>query len=80
MGFFPSREQVELYRKLYPVGTRLELVVMDDPLAPPVGTRGTVAGVDDAGDILMNWDNGSGLKLIPGEDVFCRAVEKTGGD
>lgn len=27
-------------------------------------------GVDDAGSILIKWDNGSGLILIPDEDIF----------
>lgn len=70
---FPKREQIDFYRKMYPAGTRLKLVSMDDPQAPPEGTLGTVVGVDDLGDILMNWDNGSGLNLVPGKDVFCRA-------
>ena len=38
---FPSKETVERIRKEYPVGTRVELVQMDDPQAPPVGTKGT---------------------------------------
>ena len=41
---FPSKETVERIRKEYPVGTRVELVQMDDPQAPPVGTKGTVLG------------------------------------
>ena len=44
---FPSKETVKRIRKEYPTGTRVELVRMDDPQAPPVGTRGTVRGVDD---------------------------------
>ena len=39
---FPSKETVERIRKEYPVGTRVELVRMEDPQAPPVGTKGTV--------------------------------------
>lgn len=37
---FPSREIVEQVRREYPVGTRIELVKMDDVQAPPVGTKG----------------------------------------
>ena len=59
-------------RVAYPVGTRVVLDAMDDPQAPPVGTVGTVRGVDDAGQILVGWDNGSGLNLIPGVDFFHR--------
>ena len=44
-----SRETVERLRKEYPVGCRVELVRMDDPQAPAIGTKGTVRGVDDIG-------------------------------
>ncbi len=57
-------------REQYPEGTRVELLQMDDPQAPPVGTRGTVVGVDDTGSILVNWDSGSGLNVIYGIDVI----------
>ena len=60
----------ESLRRRLPKGTRLVLVEMDDPQAPPVGTKGTVEGVDDAGHILVRWDNGSGLNLIPGHDRY----------
>ena len=66
---FPSRETIERVRKDYPVGTRVELIQMEDVQAPPVGTLGTVLGVDDTGSLLMRWDNGSGLKVIYGEDL-----------
>lgn len=66
---FPSREIVERIRRDYPAGTRVELVRMDDVQAPPVGTKGTVKGVDDTGSLLMRWDNGSGLNVVYGEDV-----------
>ena len=66
---FPSRETIERVRKDYPVGTRVELIQMEDVQAPPVGTLGTVLGVDDTGSLLMRWDNGSGLNVIYGEDL-----------
>ena len=66
---FPSREIVERIRREYPAGTRVELVRMDDVQAPPVGTKGTVKGVDDTGSLLMRWDNGSGLNVVYGEDI-----------
>ena len=43
---FPRRETVERIRQEYPVGCRVELLRMDDPQAPPIGTCGTVIGVD----------------------------------
>lgn len=54
----------------YPAGTRIELLNMDDVQAPPVGTRGTVEGVDDIGNIMVRWDNGSSLNLVPGVDEY----------
>ena len=66
---FPSRETVEKVRAEYPIGTRVELVKMDDVQAPPVGTKGTVRGVDDTASLLVDWDNGCGLNVIYGEDV-----------
>ena len=54
----PSNAQVERIRREYPAGCRVELVKMDDVQAPPVGTRGTVLGVDDTGSLLMSWDTG----------------------
>ena len=50
---FPSKAVVEVLRRQYPVGTRVELVRMDDPQAPPIGTKGTVRGVDDIGSIMV---------------------------
>lgn len=70
---FPSKEIVEKVRAEYPVGTRVELVKMDDAQAPPVGTKGTVKGVDDTASILVAWDNGCGLNVIYGVDK-CKKV------
>lgn len=71
---FPSREIVEQVRKEYPKGTRVELVQMDDFQAPPIGTRGTVKGVDDTASIMVSWDNGSSLHVVYGEDS-CRKLD-----
>ena len=71
---FPSKEIVEKVRAEYPVGTRVELVHMDDFQAPPIGTKGTVRGVDDTASIMVRWDNGSGLNVVYGEDV-CRKLD-----
>ena len=72
---FPNKAVVESIRSQYPAGTREELVQMDDAQAPPVGTLGTVWGVDDTGSIMVHWDNGSGLNVVYGVDV-CRKVSK----
>ena len=71
---FPSRETVERIRTQYSVGCRVELVRMDDPQAPPVGTKGTVRYVDDIGSLGIAWDNGSSLQVVYGEDL-CRKLE-----
>ena len=52
------------------------LVRMDDPQAPPIGTLGTVLGVDDAGSLLMRWDNGSGLNVVYGEDIVRKVGDR----
>ena len=73
---FPSREIVERIRREYPAGTRVELVRMDDVQASPVGTKGTVKGVDDTGSLLMRWDNGSGLNVVYGEDIVRKVGDR----
>ncbi len=72
---FPSREIVESIRKSYPMGTRVELVKMNDPQAPPIGTFGTVTGIDDTASIMVHWDNGSGLHVVYGEDIVKKVAE-----
>ncbi len=69
------RETVKRLRREYPVGCRVELVQMDDVQAPPIGTKGTVRGVDDIGSIMVRWDNGCGLSVAYGEDM-CRRIEE----
>jgi len=71
---FIKREIVERLRKQYPVGTRVELVRMKDEQAPPIGTQGTVNGVDDLGSIMVSWDNGGSLSVVYGEDL-CRKID-----
>lgn len=72
---FPRKETVERLRREYPTGCRVELLRMDDPQAPPIGTKGTVKGVDDTGSILVRWDTGGGLNVVYGEDECRRVVE-----
>jgi len=70
-----SRAVVAALREAFKPGTRVELIQMDDAQAPPIGTQGTVKGVDDVGSIMVSWDNGSGLSVVYGEDV-CRIISK----
>ena len=69
-----SKEALQTLRERLPKGTRVELLQMDDPQAPPIGTKGTVRGVDDIGSIMVAWDNGCGLSVAYGEDI-CRRCD-----
>ena len=61
-------------RKEFPQGTRVELIKMDDPYSTlKAGDKGKVAFIDDLGTIHVNWDNGSSLGLVYGEDI-CRKL------
>lgn len=70
---FPKKEIVNNIKKMYPKGTRVKLIDMDDKQAPPVGTKGTVTFVDDIGTIHVQWDNGSSLGVAFGEDS-CKKI------
>lgn len=75
--FSEWREQAKRSRELYPPGTRIELLGMDDPFAPiEPGTRGTVRMVDDAGQLHMQWDDGRTLAVVPGEDSFRKLTDE----
>lgn len=69
----PNKEIIEKLRKEYPHGSRVKLLAMDDAQAPPVGTLGTVIGVDDSGSLMVHWDNGSSLHLLYGVDKYMKA-------
>lgn len=62
---------VATIKSIYPAGTRIKLINMNDPWHPvEPGTEGTVQLVDDIGQIHMKWDNGRTLALVPGQDEF----------
>ena len=63
---------VKTLKSLYPNGTRVKLLEMEDPFAPPIGTLGTVIGVDDIGSILVSWDNGQSLNVLYGTDKIMK--------
>ena len=65
-----SKEIIEKLKEIYPSGTRVKLIQMEDVQAPPKGTLGTVYGVDAIGSILVKWDNGSMLNVIFREDLI----------
>ena len=61
-------------KKHYTKGKKIRLISMDDVQAPPLGTQGTVTGVDDIGTIMVDWDNGSKLGVVLGEDI-CKKIK-----
>lgn len=70
-----KKDELTALRSRYPAGTRVELVQMDDVQAPPIGTKGTVTGIDDTGSLLVDWDNGSGLNVIYGIDRVRKVAD-----
>ena len=72
-----QRRIAESTKKLYPPGTRIELINMKDPYAPvPAGTRGTVKFVDSMGTIFPEWDNNRTIGIVPGEDSFRKLTQE----
>lgn len=69
-----NRKIIERLRARFPRGCRVELLRMEDPQAPPIGTSGTVIGVDDLGTVHVKWDNGSSLGVAFREDD-CRRID-----
>ena len=65
---FPNKETVARVRAQFTSGTRVQLLEMDDPQAPPVGMKGTVRWVDDTASLCVEWDNGSTLNVVYGQD------------
>lgn len=72
-----QRRIAERTKKLYPPGTRIELINMKDPYAPVTsGTRGTVKFVDSMGTIFPEWDNNRTIGIVPGEDTFRKLTQE----
>jgi hypothetical protein len=69
LGTKERQRIVNELKTFYPIGTRVELLSMNDPhITIPIGTEGTVRSIDDIGTIFVTWDNGSGLGVVYGED------------
>ena len=69
-----QRRIAESTKKLYPPGTRIELISMKDPYAPV--PAGTVKFVDSMGTIFPEWDNRRTLGVVPGEDSFRKLTQE----
>jgi len=72
---FPKENELARLRQEYPVGCRIVLDEMDDPYRKmPAGLQGVCRGVDDAGNLLAGWDNGSSLSVAYGADYAVKIV------
>lgn len=57
-------------------GRRVRLIRCDDPYTRLVsGDEGTIVYEDSIGTLHVNWDSGSSLGLVPGEDYWTLLPE-----
>ena len=67
-------EMLKQLKEYYTPGARVMLIRMSDPYTNlRLGDCGTVTLVDDIGTIHVNWDCGSSLGVVFGEDE-CRRI------
>ena len=65
------KKNESLYNPKDVIGKRIRLIKMDDEYTDLTeNSLGTIKGVDDMGHILVRWDNGSSLSIIPEVDEF----------
>ena len=69
-----SSRILAMLKEKFVSGTRVVLVkINDDYSTLKEGDKGTVVMVDDIGTIHVDWDNGSSLGVVFGED-FCHKI------
>ena len=69
-----SSRILAMLKEKFVSGTRVVLVKMNDDYSTlKEGDKGTVVMVDDIGTIHVDWDNGSSLGVVFGED-FCHKI------
>lgn len=67
----PSKDYIEHLREKHPEGSRVQLVTLNDPYSKlKPGECGVLRRIDSMGTHHVDWDSGSGLGLVPGEDSF----------
>ena len=65
----PSRDLVNSLKVMYPTGKRVRLNHTSDSYTKMCGGElGTISFVDDIGTIFIDWDCGSKLGMVFGED------------
>lgn len=65
-----NQSQINLLKKHYKQGNRVQLLSCKDNHQLKVGDRGTIKKIDDLGQIQVTWDNGLQIPLIYGVDEF----------
>ena len=66
-------EVLKRIREQYPIGCTVEIIEMCDPYRDmPAGLRGTVPHAADSGTVFADWENGSTLGAVFGEDRIRR--------
>jgi hypothetical protein len=66
----PQQDEVKQLKDKYKKGQRVRLIRMDYEEPVKSGTLGIIFGIDDLGQIIVEWDCGSELSLIPEVDEF----------
>ena len=57
-------------------GDRVRLIRTSDAYTSLLsGAQGTVRRIDALGTVHVNWDSGSRLGLVPGEEIFTTTVK-----
>ena len=71
-------EEKRLLLQMYPIGSRIKLIKMDDPFCKlEKSDEGTVMFIDDMLNIHVKWDRGSSLALLPEMDLFEAVSENS---
>lgn len=65
-----NQSQINLLKKHYKHGNRVQLLSCKDNCQLKVGDRGTINKIDELGQIQVTWDNGLKIPLIYGVDEF----------
>jgi hypothetical protein len=65
-----QKEEIELLKQKYPRGKKVRLIFMDFDEPVKRGTFGKIYGIDDLGQIIVEWECGSEISLIPEKDEF----------
>ena len=65
-----NSQEVKRLKETYIAGVKIRLTNMYGEPQMTESPEGTVDFVDDAGQIHVNWNNGSSLALIVGADSF----------